>query len=67
MRQISGALREMGHEVQFTSVAMLMRLLGYSLQANVKTNEGASGASHPDRDAQFQHINQTAKAAVAAG
>ena len=64
VRQISGALREMGHEVHFTSVAMLMRLLGYSLQANVKTKEGAS---HPDRDAQFQHINQTAKAAVAAG
>ncbi len=41
-----------------------MRMLGYSLQANVKTKEGAS---HPDRDAQFAHINQTAKAAVAAG
>jgi transposase len=64
VRQISGALREMGHEVHFTSVATFMRLLGYSLQANVKTREGAS---HPDRDAQFQHINQTATAAVAAG
>jgi len=64
VRQISGALREMGHEVHFTSVAGLMRLLGYSLQANVKTKEGAS---HPDRDAQFAHINQTAKGAVAAG
>jgi hypothetical protein len=64
VRQIAGALREMGHEVDFTSVATLMRLLGYSLQANVKTKEGAS---HPDRDAQFEHINQTAKAAVAAG
>ena len=57
-------LGEMGHEVHFTSVATFMRLLGYSLQANVKTKEGAS---HPDRDAQFAHINQTAKAAVAAG
>jgi hypothetical protein len=64
VRHIAGALREMGHEAHFTSVASLMRLLGYSLQANVKTKEGAS---HPDRDAQFQHINQTAKAAVAAG
>ncbi|MGZ6693955.1 MAG: ISAzo13 family transposase [Solirubrobacteraceae bacterium] len=64
VRQIAAALREMGHEAHFTSVAMLMRLLGYSLQANVKTKEGAS---HPDRDAQFQHINATAKAAVAAG
>jgi len=64
VRQVAGALREMGHEVHFTSVATFMRLLGYSLQANVKTKEGAS---HPDRDAQFQHINRTAKAAVAAG
>lgn len=64
VRQIAGALREMGHQVHFTSVAAFMRLLGYSLQANVKTKEGAS---HPDRDAQFGHINQTAKAAVAAG
>jgi hypothetical protein len=64
VRQIAGALREMGHQVHFTSVAMLMRVLGYSLQANVKTKEGAS---HPDRDAQFEHINQTAKAAVAVG
>jgi len=64
VRQISSALGEMGHEVHFTSAAMLLRLLGYSLQANVKTKEGAS---HPDRDAQFEHINQTAKAAVAAG
>ena len=64
VRQIAGALREMGHEVHFTSVATFMRLLGYSLQANLKTREGAS---HPDRDAQFAHINQTARAAVAAG
>jgi len=64
VRQIAGALRDMGHEAHFTSVAMLMRQLGYSLQANVKTKEGAS---HPDRDAQFGHINTTAKAAVAAG
>jgi hypothetical protein len=64
VRQIAGTLGEMGHEAHFTSVATFMRLLGYSLQANVKTKEGAS---HPDRDAQFRHINQTATAAVAAG
>jgi hypothetical protein len=50
--------------VHFTTVAKLLGLLGYSLQANLKTREGAS---HPDRDAQFEHINQTAKAALAAG
>src|SRR4051794_26660832 len=47
-----------------TTVARLLRLLGYSLQANVKTREGAS---HPDRDAQFAHINAVVRAALAAG
>jgi len=41
-----------------------VRALGYSLQSNRKTKEGAS---HPDRDAQFEHINAAAKAAIAAG
>jgi transposase len=64
VRHLAGALRELGHEVHYTTVAKLMRLLGYSLQANVKTREGAS---HPDRDAQFAHINAAVKAALAAG
>jgi transposase len=64
VRQLADALRAMGHRVHFASVAKLLRQLGYSLQANRKTKEGAS---HPDRDAQFQHINQTVKAALAAG
>ena len=50
--------------VSYRTVARLLRRLGYSLQANRKTHEGAD---HPDRDAQFEHINQTAKAALAAG
>jgi transposase len=64
VRQLAAMLREMGHEVHYTTVAKLMRSLGYSLQANVKTREGAS---HPDRDAQFAYINSVAKATVAAG
>ena len=64
VRHLAGALREGGHEVHFTTVAKLLRLLGYSLQANVKTREGTS---HPDRDAQFEHINAVARAAIAAG
>ncbi len=50
--------------MHYTTVAKLLGLLGYSLQANVKSREGSS---HPDRDAQFAHINTVAKAAVAAG
>jgi hypothetical protein len=64
VRHLAQGLREQGHAVHFTTVAKLLALLGYSLQANVKTREGTS---HPDRDAQFEHINAAVKAAVAAG
>ena len=64
VRQLAAALRERGHRVHFATVAKLMRQLGYSLQSNRKTKEGSG---HPDRDAQFQHINQTVKAALDGG
>jgi transposase len=64
VRSLARALREKGHQVSHETVAKLLRCLGYSLQANRKTLEGAS---HPDRDAQFQHINATVAAAQAAG
>jgi len=44
----------MGHQVSYPVVAELLHELDYSLQANRKTKEGDS---HPDRDAQFEHIN----------
>ena len=62
--KLAGALREMGHDVVDRTVLRLLKAKGYSLQANKKTREGAQ---HPDRDAQFQHINETVKAAIAAG
>jgi len=56
-RQLAAALREKGHAVSHQTVATLLRdPLGYSLQGLRKTREGKG---HPDRDAQFQHINQT--------
>jgi len=61
VRHLADGLRELGHEVHFTTVAQLLRGLGYSLQANVKTREGRQ---HPDRDAQFRHINAAAKRAI---
>ena len=64
LRNLAGELRAQGHEISARSVAPLLRRLGYSLQANAKTREGAS---HPDRDAQFRHINATVKAALDAG
>ena len=54
-RNLAAELNEGGHQVSHALVAELLHELGYSLQANRKTLEGAD---HPDRDAQFQHINQ---------
>ena len=64
VRSLARALREKGHRVSHETVAKLLRDLGFSLQANRKTLEGSS---HPDRDAQFAHINQAVCAAQAAG
>jgi hypothetical protein len=63
VRHLAAQLRVEGHAAHFTTVAKLLGLLGYSLQANAKTREGAS---HPDRDAQFAHINRVLNAAIAA-
>ena len=64
VRHLADALAERGHRIHFTSVAKLLRHLGYSLQANSKTREGSS---HPDRDAQFIHINERVATALLAG
>jgi transposase len=53
-RVLSEALKKKGHKIGRQSVAYLLHDLGYSLQGNRKTKEGAS---HPDRDAQFRYIN----------
>jgi hypothetical protein len=63
-RNIAEALRRQGFEVSQKLVGLLLRELEYSCQANRKTREGTS---HPDRNAQFEHINETVKAAIAAG
>jgi len=62
--RLAEALREMGHDVVDRTVLRLLKASGYSLQANKKTREGVQ---HPDRDAQFAHINQTVAEAIAAG
>lgn len=64
VRQLAQRLGELGHRVHFTTVAKLLRSLGYSLQANRKTREGRQ---HPDRNAQFRHIDRTARTAIDAG
>ena len=63
-RQIARALLGRGFRASQKLVGRLLRELGYSCQANRKTREGTS---HPDRDAQFAHINTVVQAAIAAG
>jgi transposase len=58
VRRLAEELRKQGHHVSYPVVAELLRELGYSLQANRKTKEGGS---HPDRNAQFEHINSKVK------
>ena len=64
LRNLAAALRERGHQIGHNVVADLLRGMGYSLQANRKTREGAS---HPDRNAQFEYINRKVKRALATG
>jgi len=54
-RRLAEELCGQGHAVSHQTVAALLSDWGYSLQANRKTKEGQD---HPDRDAQFEHINQ---------
>jgi hypothetical protein len=53
-RRLADELTRQRHRVGANTVASLLRQAGYSLQANRKTREGAA---HPDRNAQFEHIN----------
>ena len=63
VRHLAGGLRGLGHQVEYVTVAKLLRSAGYSLQANQKTREGRQ---HPDRDLQFRRINTTCRQALQA-
>src|ERR671928_597854 len=63
-RHLSAALAEGGFRAGQKLVGRLLGKLGFSLQANRKTREGAQ---HPDRDAQFEHINAAVREFQAAG
>jgi Rhodopirellula transposase DDE domain len=63
-RTLSGELTRLGHRAGSGLVGRMLHYLGYSLQANAKVTEGAQ---HPDRDAQFAHINTTAAEHLATG
>jgi transposase len=64
VRQLADELQRKGHRASHQLVSELLHEMGYSLQANRKTIEGAS---HPDRDAQFEHINRRVRLSLRAG
>ena len=55
--KLAAALSQEGWSVSSTSVGRLLNKLGYRLQSARKRNEGTA---HPDRNAQFEHINAVA-------
>ena len=64
LRKLTDALREQGHTVSQRVVANVLRTLEYSLQANRKVLEGNQ---HPDRNAQFEHLNAQVETQLAVG
>jgi len=63
-RTLAAQLTRRKHPISHLKVAQLLHAQGYSLQGNRKTEEGAD---HPDRDAQFRHINTQVKRTLAKG
>ena len=64
LRNLAAELQRGGHRVSYRIVAALLHELGYSLQANRKTLEGTS---HPDRDAQFEHLDAAVQLQLSLG
>ncbi|MDO8691885.1 MAG: ISAzo13 family transposase [Dehalococcoidia bacterium] len=64
VRNLAEELRCRGHRTSHRIVAELLHELGYSLQANRKTLEGSE---HPDRNAQFMHLNQAVQLQLSLG
>ena len=65
LRNLQKELQAEGFTVGYDKVGDLLKELGYSLQQNQKMKQ--VGVESPDRDAQFKHINATAKEYITAG
>lgn len=63
-RYFANELKKMGHQISFRTVDSQLHEMGYSLQSNRKKHEGET---HPDRDAQFEYINDQCKTYVTNG
>ena len=64
VRKIKKILDERGYSISHETIRNNLKILGFSLQSNKKTREGGD---HPDRDAQFEHINTVSKMFLATG
>jgi hypothetical protein len=53
-RQLSSMLQQKNIKISHVTVAEILKVMGYSLQANSKVNEGGK---HQDRNEQFEYIN----------
>jgi hypothetical protein len=62
LRRLADELANRGHQVSRTVIGALLKAEKFSLQGNRKTREGSE---HPDRDAQFGHINTSVTTALA--
>ena len=63
-RTLAAQLTRQRHPISHMKVAQLLHVQGYSLQGNRKMEEGSD---HPDRDAQFRHMNAQVKRTLAKG
>jgi hypothetical protein len=63
-RNLVAAMKEKGYSLSKHTLAKLLQELGYSLQGN---NKRLEGAQHPDRNAQFEHINEMVRRQLKAG
>jgi hypothetical protein len=58
VRKLANELSKMGHKVSSMTISRELKEMGYSLQGNKKVHDGAS---HPDRNKQFEFINEQVK------
>ena len=65
LRNLEDEMQALGFDVKYRKIGYMLKDMGYSLQLNQKKNQ--VGKQHPDRDAQFKHINSKANAFMAYG
>ena len=65
LRKIESELKSKGISVSYKTISKILDSMGYSKQANQKMLQ--VGEPHPNRNAQFEHINNTAKEYLDAG